>query len=70
MYNNEDEDSCANFLSDKNYQATSKKFQQTDFTTLYIYIYISILQSSKSEVGNNSVRTNKLFKFQIFIYSW
>ena len=31
---------------------------------IYIYIYIKgILQPSKSGVGNNSVRTNKLFKF-------
>ena len=37
---------------------------------IYIYIYIYILQSSISGVGNNSIRTNKLFKFRIFKYSW
>ena len=30
---------------------------------IYIYIYIAILHSNKSAVGNNSVRTKKLFKF-------
>ena len=30
---------------------------------------MGILQSSKSGVGNKSVRTNELFKFQIFEYS-
>ena len=49
------------------------------FTCLHIYIYMCvcmcvcvcvILQSSKSGVRNNSVRTNILFKFRIFDYSW
>ena len=30
-----------------------------------VYIYIYILQSSKSGIGNNSIRTNKIFKFRI-----
>ena len=31
-------------------------------------MYIRIVQSSKSRVVNNSVKTNKLFKFRIFRY--
>ena len=41
---------------------------------MYIYIFVCVsvcvVQFSKSEVGNNSVRTNKLFKFRIFKYYW
>ena len=35
-----------------------------------LYIYIGVLQSSKSGVGKNSARTIELFKIRIFKNSW
>ena len=35
------------------------------YVCVYIYIYMLILHYSKSGVGNNSVRTLKLFKSRI-----
>ena len=64
----------------KRLEAESKKTLSLSLS-LYIYIYIymrvcvcvcvyDILPSSYSGVGNNSARKNKLFKLQIFKYSW
>ena len=33
-------------------------------------MYVYILQSSKSGIGNNLIRTNKIKQFRIFKYFW
>ena len=73
---------CANSLRQYSYytQSLTSKNRNINYISIYLQFFrcwscgakcdIGILQSRKSGVGNNSIRTNKLFKFWIFRYSW